>query len=117
MMLSGAVVPFTRFTVVVESCREKIKCTFVPDPGIAHPGNVPGGLSCLHGPACIAVGAFAIVIENFDEKPVITVGFVIAFADSSDDNRVTLISGPPTTPTVWRQTRLPGGELLAGDFQ
>src|SRR5437879_10493173 len=98
MMLSGAVVPLTRLTVVVESCREKIRWTLVPTAGMLQPGSVPGGLICLHGPAFAVVGATATVIENFDEKPVTTVGLVSGVALSSDVSAVTLIWGAPTTP-------------------
>src|SRR6185312_5604570 len=113
MMLSGTVVPSTRLTVVDESCREKIKCTLVPLPGSAHVGEMSG---CLQGPECApvpVVGATAMVIENFDENPVTTVGFVEAVLVSRELSAVTLISGSPATPaaTVWRQTRFVGGAL------
>ena len=54
---------------------------------MAQPGSVPAGFICLHGPACALVGATATMIENFDEKPVTTVGFVVGVAVSRDDQR------------------------------
>src|SRR5690348_8421780 len=96
-----------------------MRCTFVPVPGVAQPGNVVCIAVCMHGPACAFSGAYAIVIENFDEKPVTTVVFVPELLVSSGVSGVTSISGAPTAPapTIWWQTRLVGGELLGVVFQ
>src|SRR3569833_4113176 len=93
-----------------------MRWTLVPAPGGV---QVPGMLSVaiLQAPAFMFVGAYPILMEKREVKPVMIVGFVIMLVLSSGVNVVTLISGSPTMPTAWWQTRFAGGELLDVVFQ